>query len=394
MSQLRVEVHPVINTIPSEAWDRCAQNDAPDNNPFISHAFLSALEESGSVSAETGWQPQHLTIMDDDGVIIACAPLYLKSHSYGEYVFDWSWANAYERAGRAYYPKLQSAVPFSPVTGKRLLIAPTTSEATPEETKELRLALINAMLQILQQYEASSLHLTFTTEQEWHELKDAGLLARTGMQYHWENNNYQSFDDFLAALSSRKRKAIKKERREAHSHGLEIKTLTGDDLTPEICDQFYQLYLSTVDKKHAHDYLNRDFFQLLGSKLGNKVILSTAWDHSYASPIMVAGALNLVGGDTLYGRNWGSHGHYPNLHFELCYYQAIDYAITHKLKRVEAGAQGEHKIQRGYLPTKTYSLHGISDPNFRDAIARFLQSENPAVDREIEMLNEIGPFKK
>ncbi|WP_085899862.1 GNAT family N-acetyltransferase [Kiloniella majae] len=390
MSQLRVEVHPGINTIPPEAWDRCARNDAPDNNPFISHAFLSALEESESVCAETGWQPQHLTIMGDNGTIVACAPLYLKSHSYGEYVFDWSWANAYERAGRAYYPKLQSAVPFSPVTGKRLLIAPTT----PEETKELRLALINAMLQILQQYEASSLHLTFTTEQEWHELKAAGLLARTGMQYHWENNGYQSFDDFLSALSSRKRKAIRKERREAHSHGLEIKTLTGDDLTSEICDQFYQLYLNTVDKKYAHDYLNRDFFQLLGSKLASKVILSTAWDQSYASPIMVAGALNLVGGDTLYGRNWGSHGHYPNLHFELCYYQAIDYAITHGLKRVEAGAQGEHKIQRGYLPTKTYSLHGISDPNFRDAIARFLQSENSAVDREIEMLCELGPFKK
>ncbi len=390
MSQLRVEVHPQISGINPTDWDRCAQSEAPDNNPFISHAFLLALEESGSVSAETGWQPQHLTVQDDDGKIIACAPLYLKNHSYGEYVFDWSWANAYERAGRNYYPKLQSAVPFSPVTGKRLLIAPTTEE----ETKDLRIALLNAMLQILQQYDASSLHLTFTTEQEWQQLHEAGLLARTGIQYHWENNSYETFDDFLACLSSRKRKAIKKERREAHAHGLEIITLTGSDLTPEICDQFYNLYLNTVDKKFAHGYLNRDFFQMLGTKLSDKVILSTAWATAIDRSVMVAGALNLVGGDTLYGRNWGSHGHYPNLHFELCYYQAIDYAITHGLKKVEAGAQGEHKIQRGYLPTKTYSLHGIADPQFRDAIARFLQSENPAIDHEIEQLCDIGPFKK
>ncbi|WP_020592714.1 GNAT family N-acetyltransferase [Kiloniella laminariae] len=386
MSQLRVEVHPRISGIAPTDWDRCAGVD----NPFVSHAFLLALEESRSACAETGWQPQHLTLKDTEGQVLACAPLYLKNHSYGEYVFDWSWANAFERAGGRYYPKLQCAVPFTPVTGPRLLIAPNNKEGNKTEQQDLRLALINAMLQLLQQYQASSLHLTFTSEEEWQSLAQPGLLPRTGVQYHWENREYTCFDNFLSDLSSRKRKAIRKERREANSHGLTLQTLEGESLTPVILEQFHALYLNTVDKKHAHDYLTRDFFSRLGQQLAEKVVLTSAWNGEK----LVAAALNLRGSNTLYGRNWGSTGHYPSLHFELCYYQAIDYAITHGLKRVEAGAQGEHKIQRGYLPSRTYSLHAIADPNFRDAIARFLEGEQRALEQDMDYLKELGPFRK
>ncbi len=377
---LTLESHESIHRIDAAAWDACAGAD----NPFVSHAFLVAMEDSGSATAKTGWLPQHLTLKRGDGELLGCVPCYLKSHSYGEYVFDWGWAEAYQRAGGQYYPKLQVSVPFTPVPGPRLLLRPGGDAAA------LRRHLLDGLLQLARLHKASSLHLTFLQQAEWQTAGDAGLLQRIGLQYHWANQGYASFDDFLARLTSRKRKAIRKERAAAQASGLTIHALTGSEIKPRHWDAFHAFYLATVEKKWAHDYLTRDFFQLLGERLGERVVLILAEDAGQP----VAGALNLIGGDTLYGRNWGALEHHQFLHFECCYYQAIDYAIRHGLRSVEAGAQGEHKIQRGYLPVITYSAHWIADPRLESAVADFLRRERPALQAEAEALAAMGPYRR
>ncbi|MSO92969.1 MAG: N-acetyltransferase [Rhodospirillales bacterium] len=380
---LSVKVLRSIADAKPEAWDACAGSD----NPFISHAFLSALEDSGSATAKTGWLPQHLAIEDTQGGILAAAPLYLKSHSYGEYVFDWGWAEAYERAGGRYYPKLQSAVPFTPVTGCRLLVRPDI----PGELKsELADALINAMVQLGQRLSVSSLHVTFPPEDEWARFGRHGFLQRVGQQFHWENRGYATFDDFLATLSSRKRKAIRKERESVAADGVVLRALTGRSISEAHWDAFHEGYCRTSDGKWGPTYLTRDFFSLLSERLGDRVLLVAA--EYEGRPI--AGALNLVGGRALYGRNWGCTREFRFLHFEACYYQAIEFAIARGLDRVEAGAQGPHKIQRGYLPCPTYSAHWIGDPGLRAAVARFLAQEQAAVQDEMTELAGYSPYRK
>ena len=369
-----------LSDVAAAQWDACAGTD----NPFVSHAFLSALEDSGSAVAKTGWRPNHLLAEDADGQLLACAPLYAKSHSYGEYVFDWSWADAWQQAGGRYYPKLQCCVPFTPATGPRLLVRPGLDRG------QLQRRLTQAIAAMAQRSGLSSAHITFPTEDEALEAAASGWLLRMGEQYHWHNPGYGSFDDFLAALSSRKRKAIRKERERAQSQGLKLRTLTGDDIRPAHWDAFYRFYLSTVEKKWAHAYLTRDFFDRLGAMMAERVVLMMAEQDGQ----WVAGALNMIGGDTLYGRNWGAEGEFPFLHFELCYYRAMDFAIEHKLARVEAGAQGEHKVARGYLPTPTWSAHWINDPGFRHAIAEFLQREQVAVGHSMEELRAASPYRQ
>ncbi len=378
-----IKIVKSLSEVSPEAWDACAGTD----NPFVRHAFLSALEDSGSATGETGWLGQHLVIEDPAGGIAACAPLYLKNHSYGEYVFDWGWADAYERAGGRYYPKLQCAVPFTPVTGPRLLV----NQALPDgQRREMRLALIAGMAQLAQNLGVSSLHVTFPTEAEWEAFGDAGYLQRIGQQFHWENKGFKTFDDFLDELSSRKRKNIKKERRAVHDAGLDIRALEGPDITEAHWDAFFQFYMDTTDKKWGQAYLTRRFFSLLGERLGRAVVLIVV--EKDGRP--VAGALNLRGGDTLYGRNWGCVADYKFLHFEACYYQAIDYAIANGLKWVEAGAQGPHKVQRGYLPRRTFSAHWIADKGFRDAVSNFLKDESRGIEREMSAYGAFSPFKK
>ncbi len=363
-----------------EAWNACAGEDTP----FVGHDFLRALEASGSASAETGWSPRHLALDGPDGALLGVVPLYLKSHSYGEYVFDWAWADAYERAGGRYYPKMQACVPFTPVTGPRLLIRPDADPGAVAAT------LAAGLIEAARQAKVSSLHVTFPTKPECETLSAAGFLIRHGRQYRFENPGYASFDDFLAALSSRKRKMIRKERAKVAESGIAIRALTGDEIEARHWDAFFRFYMTTADRKWGHPYLTREFFHLLGETLADRVALVVAEDRGEP----VAGALNLIGADTLYGRNWGCLGDYRFLHFEACYYQAIDFAIRHGLKYVEAGAQGEHKIQRGYLPVETHSAHWIADPQFRDAIAHFLDRERREVKAEMSLLADYGPFRQ
>lgn len=378
--RLTVRVVDRLSTIPAAAWDACA---GPDN-PFLTHAFLEALEASGSATGETGWLPQHLALEDERGRLLGAAPLYLKSHSYGEYVFDHGWAAAYERAGGRYYPKLQSAVPFTPVTGPRLLLHPEAGADAAD-------LLIAAMVEVARRRKVSSLHVTFPTETDWQRFGAAGFLQRLGQQFHWENAGYASFDEFLEALTSRKRKQIRRERRDALADGIEIETLTGSAIKERHWDTFFRFYISTSDRKWGSPYLTREFFSLLGARMAEKVVLVMAKKGGR----YVAGALNLRGTDTLYGRNWGCTGDFPFLHFEACYYRAIDFAIAHGLKRVEAGAQGEHKIQRGYLPCPTYSAHWIRDPGFARAVEDFLRRERRALEEEMEGLEDaLSPFKR
>jgi predicted N-acyltransferase len=374
-----VKVVSRLADIAAAEWDVCAGAE----NPFLSHAFLEALEASQSATAETGWLPQHLALEDDDGRLLGAVPLYLKSHSYGEYVFDWGWASAYERAGGRYYPKLQCAVPFTPVTGPRLLLRPEAPPGTAE-------ALIAAMLELARRHKVSSLHVTFPTREQWQRFGEAGFLQRLGRQFHWENAGYADFEDFLAALNSRKRKQIRRERRDALAGGIEIETLTGSAIAREHWEAFFRFYRSTSDRKWGEAYLTRGFFDLLGTRLAERVVLVMARKNGR----LVAGALNLIGGDALYGRNWGCIGDHPFLHFEVCYYRAIDFAIARGLKRVEAGAQGEHKIQRGYLPAPTYSAHWIRDPGFARAVEDFLVRERRSLEHEMDRLEEaLSPFK-
>ncbi|MGH7056570.1 MAG: GNAT family N-acetyltransferase [Acetobacteraceae bacterium] len=373
---LSLTLHSRIADIPPDEWDACAGA----GNPFVSHAFLAILEESGSANARTGWLPQHAVLRDRAGAIAAVAPMYAKSHSYGEYVFDHGWAHAFERAGGAYYPKLQVAVPFSPVPGPRLLRHPASTVPLA--------ALATAFETACRELDLSSVHVTFCTEREWSALGAAGWLQRIGMQFHWHNDGFATFEDFLGSLSSRKRKVIRRERRDAAA-GLRLRCLRGSEIEPRHWQAFYGFYASTVDRKWGSAYLTKHFFPLLSERLGDKVVLMLA--EQGEKP--VAGALNLLGADTLYGRNWGCRGEWPFLHFELCYYQAIEFAIAHKLARVEAGAQGQHKIQRGYLPEKTYSAHWIAHPGLRRAVADFLESERQEIACEMAALGELSPYR-
>ena len=376
---LSLTLHRAIADIPATEWDACAG----DGNPFVCHAFLHALEESGSATARTGWMPQHAALRDGSGTLLACAPMYAKSHSQGEYVFDYGWANAFERAGGDYYPKLQVSAPFSPVPGPRLLVRPG-SGIGPE-------VLGGALAQVCRELKLSSVHVTFCQEAEWTALGEAGWLRRLGTQFHWHNAGYGSFDEFLGALSSRKRKAIRRERRDAAESGFTLKTLRGHEITDRHWTAFHRFYKSTTDKKWGRSaYLTRAFWPMLGERLGDRVVLMVA--ERDGEP--VAGALNLLGTEALYGRNWGCIVDAPFLHFELCYYRAIDFAIAHGVPRVEAGAQGEHKIGRGYLPCPTYSAHWIAHEGLRRAIADFLERERPAMEREMAALATLSPFRK
>jgi hypothetical protein len=375
---LTLTLHARIAEIDAADWDACAGA----GNPFVSHEFLSALEDSGSANSRTGWLPQHAVLRSETGDIVGIVPMYAKSHSYGEYVFDHGWANALEQVGENYYPKLQAAVPFSPVPGPRLLRRPGAGIPIA--------AMASALEQAGQSLGVSSVHVTFCTREEWNGLGQAGWLRRIGMQFHWENEGYTSFDDFLGALSSRKRKVLRRERRDANAAGLTFHALSGADITERHWDAFYAFYQSTVDRKWGSAYLTRSFFSLLGERLGDKVVLMYA--ENGGKP--VAGALNLAGDEALYGRNWGCRGDWPFLHFELCYYRAIDWAIEHGLKRVEAGAQGRHKIQRGYMPKPTYSAHWITHTGLRRAVANFLVEERAGIEAEMAALAEESPFRK
>jgi predicted N-acyltransferase len=385
---LRIRVLSAIADIPAAAWDACANPQSKSQeqayNPFISHAFLSALEASASATARTGWQPQHLVAETEEGKVLGAAPAYLKSHSRGEYVFDAGWAEAYERAGGSYYPKVQVSVPFTPATGRRLLVPPS------DNADSIRQGLAAGLIELANLREASSVHVTFAPESEWRLLGELGYLKRNDQQFHWENANYATFDDFLNALAARKRKAIKRERREALEHGIEVQWLTGSDLTESVWDTFFAFYMDTGSRKWGRPYLTRQFYSLIGETMRDKVLLVMA----KRAGRYIAGAINFIGSHTLYGRHWGAVEHHPFLHFELCYYQAIDFAIQNKLARVEAGAQGEHKLARGYMPVTTYSAHYIADPALRRAIADYLKRERAYVEAAGAELSAMGPFRK
>jgi len=386
---------------PMRAWpqqerggvERAAADDselaAPDPaaehfNPFISYDFLHALEASGCVGQRSGWTPLHLVAERPDGRLAGIMPAYGKTHSQGEYVFDWGWADAYERAGGHYYPKLQVSVPFTPATGRRFLIRPG------EDRGEVSAALVAGAKATLRSIGGSSIHATFIGHEDWQWLGEQGFLQRTDQQFHWINEGYGSFEDFLAALASRKRKTIKRERRDALANGITVEHLTGKTLTREAWDAFFSFYMDTGSRKWGRPYLNRKFYALIGESMAEHVLLVMAKREGR----YIAGAINFIGSDTLYGRNWGCVEDHPFLHFELCYHQAIDFAIARGLKRVEAGAQGEHKLARGYRPVTTYSAHYIADPGLRRAIDDYLSHERAQVAANHEALDEAAPFKK
>ncbi len=386
-SELQIRVVPAIAEVPAAAWGACANAESASEvcpyNPFISHAFLHALEASGSAAARTGWQPQHL-VAEIGARVVGVVPCYLKSHSRGEYVFDAGWAEAYERAGGSYYPKLQVSVPFTPATGQRLLVA-------PGETADLiREALAKGLIELCRMREASSVHVTFAPESEWQLLGAHGFLKRNDQQFHWDNGGYATFEDFLGALAARKRKAIRRERSGALENGIEVVWLTGRDLTEEVWDTFFAFYMDTGSRKWGRPYLTRKFYSLIGEAMADKVLLVVAKRAGRT----IAGAINFIGGDTLYGRYWGCTRDKPFLHFELCYYQAIDAAIARGLGRVEAGAQGGHKLARGYEPVRTWSAHWIADAGFREAVADFLEREREGVAQESLYLGTRTPFRK
>jgi predicted N-acyltransferase len=367
-----VEAHGNISEIAQQDWDRCANPYLTDKacgvayDPFVSHAFLAALEESKSAVAETGWAP-------------------LKNHSQGEYVFDHNWADALERAGGRYYPKLQISIPFTPATGRRLL-----TPAGPQ-MEEIQQHLLSGVTQVAEQLNVSSVHITFSDESQWAQMGKAGFLQRTHSQFHWQNQGFETFDDFLAALSNKKRKNIRRERRDALPEGLEIEWVTGSDLREHHWDAFYQFYTDTSQRKWGRPYLSRAFFSIMGETMPDDVLLIMCKrDGRY-----IAGAINFIGSECLFGRNWGCVEDHRFLHFEVCYYQAIDFAIQHGLQRVEAGAQGSHKLARGYLPSYTYSAHWIVNPSFRSAVDRFLEDERDYVEQEVDFIEERhSPFRR
>ncbi|MBX9804096.1 MAG: GNAT family N-acetyltransferase [Caulobacteraceae bacterium] len=376
-----LQVHDRVADIGREAWDACA---SPYGDPFLSFDFLDACEASGSAVPAAGWAGRHLSLRDEDNRVLGVMPLWLKGHSQGEYVFDHSWADAYQRAGGRYYPKLLSAVPFTPVTGPRFLAHPDADAAA------VRQALLQGAIALTERLGVSSLHVNFPTEGDWTAMGEAGLLQRQDMQYVWRNDGYATFDDFLAALSANRRKTIRRERREARA-GLDIRVLSGADITEAHWDAFFAFYMDTGERKWGRPYLTRDFFSRIGASMADRIALVMAFRDGVA----IAGALNLIGRDALYGRQWGALEEVPFLHFELCYYQAIDFAIARGLSRVEAGAQGQHKIARGYLPSPVWSAHFIADPALRDPVARYLDGERPAVAAEIEAIKaELSPFRR
>ena len=384
--EVEIRVVPDLADIGQADWDACAcpeaQGGARANDPFTTFRFLSALEQSGSVGPGTGWQPQYLSARVA-GQVIGVAPMYAKSHSQGEYIFDHNWAHAYERAGGRYYPKLQIAVPHTPATGRRFL-----TRSGFEETGLA--ALVQGAMQLTENNNLSSLHVTFCTQDEVEKAKQMGLMPRKSQQFHWRNDGYSDFDGFLGSLNSRKRKNIRKERMTAQGFGGQIHTLTGDQIKPEHWDAFWRFYQDTGARKWGTPYLTRAFFDIAHETLRDDIVLVLAKRDGE----FVAGALNFIGADALYGRYWGCSEHHPCLHFELCYYQAIDIAIANGLSSVEAGAQGEHKLARGYLPTPTWSLHWMRDAGFANAVGDYLEAERAAVDEEIEILTEYGPFKR
>jgi predicted N-acyltransferase len=379
-----VKVVGSLAAIRAEEWDACANPTGKPYHPFVAHSFLKALEDSGCIGPRTGWTARHLVLENELGEISGIAPAYVKTHSQGEYVFDHSWADAYARAGGRYYPKFQIAVPFTPVPGPRLLVKPGATAHADEEL------LAAAAVEVVQQNGLSSVHITFESAEVQDRLTALGYLARTGQQFHWLNRGYETFDDFLATLASRKRKAVRKERVEALSAGIEIEHVSGLSITEAHWDAMFGFYMDTGNRKWGRPYLNREFFSRLGAAMADHCLLILAKrDGRY-----IAGALNMIGGDCLYGRYWGTTEHHPGLHFEVCYYQAIDYAIAHGLRRVEAGAQGDHKLARGYLPVKTYSSHWIANPSLRDAIARYLAHERETIEEINVELEELGPYRK
>ncbi len=379
-----IKVLPAISDVPAAAWDACAAPDPATLDPFLLHAFLMALESSGSVGDRSGWLPQHLVLEDETGDVLGVAPAYAKMHSQGEYIFDHGWADAFERAGGSYYPKLQLAVPFTPVPGRRLLVP---SGPNAEHCEAL---LASGAAELTRRQGWSSAHVTFMSEGEWQRLAKLGYLQRTGKQYHWANAGYSTYDDFLGTLASRKRKALRKERTQALSAGIEIEWITGRDITEAHWDAFFAFYMDTGSRKWGRPYLNRRFFSLLGQSMADKCLLVMA----KRSGNTIAGALNLVGGDCIYGRYWGCTENHPSLHFEVCYHQAIDYAIANKLARVEAGAQGDHKLARGYAPVAVYSAHYIVDPGFRRAVDGFLVDERRQMEEIREVLAGATPFRR
>ncbi len=385
-AQITISTHESLSAIGEAVWDACACPEAAGggrpNDPFTTYRFLKALEDSGSVGVGTGWQPLYLTA-ELDGEVIGCAPLYGKNHSQGEYIFDHNWANAYERAGGRYYPKLQMAVPFTPVTGRRLLVKSGHEEAG-------QAALIQGAVQVADRNDLSSLHLTFCTPAEAEAGVQMGLFQRSSQQFHWENRDYADFDDFLSDLSSRKRKNIRKERDRAQGFGGEIRTLTGDQIEPHHWDAVWEFYQDTGARKWGTPYLTRHFFDIAHETLRDDIVLIMAERDG----VPIAGALNMVGAQAIYGRYWGCNEDHPCLHFELCYYKAIDFAIAEGLKTVEAGAQGEHKLARGYLPVTTHSLHWVRDAGFARAIGEYLEAERRAVEQDVEILTSFGPFRK
>ncbi|MGO3934861.1 GNAT family N-acetyltransferase [Rhodopseudomonas pseudopalustris] len=401
LSDIVLEAVPSVDAIAAADWDACARAalapEPPSSaasasscttsrtayNPFMSHAFFSALERSHSACARTGWGPRHL-VAKREGETVGIVPCYLKSHSQGEYVFDRGWADAYQRAGGSYYPKLQVSVPFTPATGPRLLIR------EGGDADQVAMALSGGLVALCGLSKASSAHVTFARESEWRFLAAQGFLQRTDQQFHWHNAGYHSFDDFLATLASRHRKAIKRERRDATLNGISIHCLTGRDITEDAWDAFFEFYIETGSRKWGRPYLTRAFYSLIGESMADDVLLVMAKRNGR----WIAGAINFIGGDTLFGRHWGAIEHHPFLHFEVCYYQAIEFAIARCLATVEAGAQGEHKIARGYLPQTTYSAHYIADPALRRAIADYLKRERMYVDEMGRELTEAGPFRK
>jgi len=420
-SAYKIRIVPSLRDVDAAQWDRCANPDAFSTNleagagalrcaeeaangelalravalaeandtqrerfdPFVSHAFLSALEASHCVGPRTGWTASHVLVEDADGRLLAAAPTYIKTHSMGEYVFDYGWAEAYERAGLAYYPKLQVAVPFTPVTGRRLLVAKEADTA-------VRDTLIAGLRAWRAKIDASSIHVTFPTQDEWRAMGEAGFLQRTGKQFHFLNKAYGDFDAFLADLASRKRKMIRRERKEALAHGIDIELLTGVAIKESHWDAFFKFYMDTGSRKWGRPYLTRAFFSQVGAAMADHILLVLAKRQNR----YIAGAINFIGQDALYGRNWGCIEDHPFLHFEVCYYQAIEYAITHGLSRVEAGAQGEHKLARGYGAVVTYSAHDIADRRFARAIDDFLARERLAIDEELDEYAEMAPFRK
>jgi predicted N-acyltransferase len=407
-SDITLEAVSSISQIPAADWDACANprpalgahngrdtlaspsiaiNSCVDTmsgyNPFVSHAFFSALEASGSATARTGWGPRHL-LARLDGEIAGVVPCYLKSHSQGEYVFDRGWADAYERAGGRYYPKLQVSVPFTPATGPRLLVR------NGADSEQIRTSLASGLVALCDATKASSVHVTFVPEAESKYLARCGFLQRNDQQFHWRNQGYGSFEDFLSSLNSRHRKAIRRERRDAVAEGITIHALNGSDITEDAWDAFFAFYMETGSRKWGRPYLTRSFFSLIGESMAKDVLLVMARRKGR----WIAGAINFIGSDTLFGRNWGAIEHHPFLHFEVCYYQAIDFAIRRGLKTVEAGAQGEHKLARGYLPQTTYSAHYIADPDLRRAISDFLRRERAYVAEAGRELSDAAPFRK